>query len=194
VKALLLQTLKEQTLALHLEAERKVTLLESTATEHTYRAYLRMMLGFYEPLERRFETHEALHRTGFDAPSRRKAKLLEADLRALGDDVDDIARLPRCQKLPDLTELPEALGCAYVLEGSTLGGQFILRKLQGHLGQATAVAQAFLNAYGPRTGPMWREFGEVISRSVPETDWPRTVQGAQGTFVSLIEWMELNAR
>jgi heme oxygenase len=41
-----------------------------------------------------------------------------------------VGALPQYHDLPDIEDWPRMLGCLYVLEGATLGGQIISRHLQ----------------------------------------------------------------
>ena len=90
--------------------------------------------------------------------------------------------------------LAEALGCAYVLEGSTLGGQLILRHLTRHFGPDARVGNfTFFRAYGDQVGPMWRAFGEALTRASERaasgTFDAAVVQGARDTFDSFAAWL-----
>jgi heme oxygenase len=63
---------------------------------------------------------------------------------------------------PQPATTAEALGMLYVLEGSTLGGRFILKSLAK--GGADTSALKFLDPYGEETGRKWRAFLAVIER------------------------------
>lgn len=183
----LLRQLKEGTHALHLEAEHRVHILEPSATRDTYRQYLRKMLGFHAPLEEALAGSAALQAAGFDSAARRKAPLLVKDLRALGEAGEGA----RCTRLPDVATLPRALGCAYVLEGSTLGGQYLLRHLGAELSPLRGQATAFLECYGPRTGPLWKEFGRVLEQGLhTQADEQEAVSAARDTFACLAVWLD----
>ena len=60
----------------------------------------------------------------------------------------------------------EALGMLYVLEGSTLGGQFITRALATR--GVIDPGLAFLDPYGDETGVRWRSFLAVLVREVTD--------------------------
>jgi heme oxygenase len=49
-----------------------------------------------------------------------------------------------------------------VLEGSTLGGQYILRELEKR-GITTETGAAFFACYGARTAEMWKSFKETAN-------------------------------
>ncbi len=56
----------------------------------------------------------------------------------------------------------------YVLEGSTLGGQVIRKRLLAR-GQAMT-GLSFLDPYGPETGRRWKDFLAVLQRECPPDD------------------------
>ncbi|HEY6633535.1 MAG TPA: biliverdin-producing heme oxygenase [Rhizobiaceae bacterium] len=63
---------------------------------------------------------------------------------------------------PDAADRCEALGVLYVLEGSTLGGRFILRELEAQGIEGPEFF--FLDPYGRSGGRMWRTLLAVIER------------------------------
>ena len=157
----LLRELKAATADLHAEAECYVRILDATALPEDYARYLRAMHGFHAPLERAFAEHAGLTAVHFDAAARRKSHLARRDLAALGD----TARTPECPGVPELAarmDLPTALGVAYVLEGSTLGGRFVLARLPPVLAALRGRATAFLDGYGDQTGLRWLAFGALV--------------------------------
>ena len=183
-----LRRLKDETADLHLAAEGHVHILDPAATARDYRDYLGAMLGFHRPMEARLAVLDPL---GFASPSRRKAHLLESDLRALGDE----AGWPDCARLPALPGIAEAIGAAYVLEGSTLGGRFILSRLPPRLARLSGVATAFLDGYGAATGARWRDFAGVVERGlVDDAAVDAAVAGARATFTALSAWRAAPAR
>lgn len=189
----LLQRLKIETRPLHERAERAVRLLEPGLTLEHYRHHLEALYGFYAPLEAELASSFAGLVPELRAEQRWKLPLLLQDLRALGHDAASLARLPRTTALPPLPGLPEALGCFYVLEGATLGGQLILRHLQRHFAGIPAGDFAFFRAYGEEVGPMWRAFGQALtqasSQEASEIFDARVVQGAQDTFEAFERWL-----
>lgn len=181
-----LRRLKVATDDLHREAERHVRILDANATVATYVRYLSRMLGFHAPLERGFAA--ALDPHGFASESRSKRQWLAEDLRALGRDP---ATVDECATVPDLHHTAYALGAAYVIEGSTLGGRFILSKLGGQLSSVIGIATRFLEGYQRETGTMWRQFGEVVDRVViDERTSAASIMGARATFERLIIWLD----
>jgi heme oxygenase len=170
--------------------------MEPGLTLEHYRKHLEALYGFYFPLEDSLDiqlTHLVPH---LRATERWKVPLLAKDLCALGHDATSLERLPRATSLPTLEPLAgpaEALGCFYVVEGATLGGQLILRHLQRHFAGIPAGDFAFFRAYGEQVGPMWRAFGEAVtwaSTFVAREEFDaRVVQGAKDTFDAFERWL-----
>lgn len=180
--------LREATAALHREAERHVRILDPDATDATYVRYLARMYGVHAAIEDAFAASGPLADAGFDATARRKRDWLARDLAHFGVVA---SQLPRCQALPALPDLAAAVGAAYVIEGSTLGGAFIVARMRPRLGHLLAVASAFLTGHGAATGPMWRAFVALAERALD--DEPRraaAAAAARATFTTLIAWLD----
>ncbi len=120
---------------------------------------------------------------------RRKACLLARDLRALGTSAAEVAALPRFADLPTLETPAEALGCLYVLEGATLGGQVVARLVAGRFGFDRGSGCAFFASYGERVGSMWRELGAALVTFTDTTgDDEAVVRSACATFATFERW------
>jgi heme oxygenase len=77
-----------------------------------------------------------------------------------------------------------ALGCLYVLEGSTLGAALITRHLRAHFD--TGIPCRFYASYGVNTPRMWHCFVEHFdSRLTSEKSILEACRGAKTTFESL---------
>jgi len=186
----LLQTLKADTRPHHERAERVVRLMEPDLTPEAYQRHLEALYGLFEPLETRLAARLQEAFPALRLAERWKLPLLEEDLRALGHDGRSLERLPRPTRLPALEGVPESLGCLYVLEGSTLGGQLVLRHLMRHFEGVAVGPFAFFRAYGEEVGPMWKAFGEALTQACPDLALaPRVVRGAQETFEAFEDWL-----
>jgi heme oxygenase len=155
-----------------------------------YRAYLARLLGFYAPVEAALGAR-AWAPAGLDFEARRKVPLLVADLVSLGLAEGAQAALPRCAEIPGLPDLPEALGCAYVLEGATRGGRVLSRLAGEALGVTRARGCAFLTGYGDAGDAMWQAFRRGVEAAVPdEGTGARVLAAARETFALLQRWLE----
>ncbi len=181
---MLLTRLRDDTRYLHDNAEQTLGILNGVPTTKEYLGLLERFYGYYKPVELALFT-VPWNTIGFDWPLRRKASLLEQDLQALGESQPAIDSLPLCRDLPPLDSVPKALGCIYVLEGATLGGQVIVRRLQG-----LALPTAFFGSYGENVRTMWKEFGAFLTEyTTGRGEDDEVVQSACKTFETIGTWL-----
>lgn len=180
---MLLDELKQQTRPQHARLE---ALNGMPATREQYVALLESFHGFVAP----WETHLAQQVSREDPlrAGREKSSWLAADLAFFGYSDADRAALPVCTCLPTTGSRAQLLGACYVLEGSTLGGQFIARHLEQTLGLSDGKGYRYFRGYGPETGAKWQAFRqELVRHSSPETD-PVIAHAARATFDHLADW------
>jgi heme oxygenase (biliverdin-IX-beta and delta-forming) len=186
----LLDALRRATAAAHGRLEARLPVGRSNQTIATYRATLEALYGIYLPLEARLGVHaESLAPLRWEP--RRKVHLLRADLVTLGVTAAQIDALPQCSQVPAVPDAPAALGCLYVVEGATLGGRVLSRRLRP-LGISPRRGGRFFHGYGEETGPMWVEFVERLQASRGERyedEEARTVQSAVELFDALEVWL-----
>jgi heme oxygenase len=153
-----------------------------------YRRGLAAFLGIHRPLEPAIA--RALAAAGVSAPWTPRAPLLARDLGDLGMTPALLARVPDCPTVPRIGELGAALGCLYVLEGSTLGGQVLARELHRRLGVGPGAGGAYFDGYGPRTKSHWRAFTEALERASARADLSlgAAVSAAVATFHAFATW------
>ena len=187
---MIMTALKECTRALHEQIEVRVCLQDRLKSLDSYRMLLERFLGYYEPIELKLRM---LSFAELDFSSRRKTEKLKADLSDLGLSSRNLAALPRCEDLPDLNNSVQALGCLYVLEGATLGGQIIARELRARFGLDDNHGAAFFSGYGAETGMRWKEFGATVNNcvSIQETE-EFAIESARDTFITLDRWIAGN--
>jgi heme oxygenase len=159
-----------------------------------YTELLQKFYGFFKPLEATFQAHpdwvQGLEVSSFILAERLRTPLLEKDLLALGLSSEQVAQLPVCKKLPELTSKAQMMGCLYVLEGSTLGGQGIAKKLSAALQLTPEKGLAFYTGHGPETMPKWKAFKGVLDSAFSvEDDLASIAQTAGATFEALADWM-----
>ncbi len=182
-----LQHLKARTADLHLAAERHVRILDPDATDTTYATYLTKMFGFHAPLELAFARHGGLEAAGFAASQRQKRGWIAHDLATLGVE----AAPPLCPALPDLGDVLRAVGVAYVIEGSTLGGRFILSRMRARFSHLIGRATRFLEGYREDTGARWRQFAAIAERVLYDDHaLAAATAGARETFELLTAWLD----
>lgn len=189
---MILPKLRAQTAPLHDRVERAVGLGDRLRTRDGYIGLLERFYGFYDPLEGRLRAVPGYESVGIDLPARLKARWLRDDLIALGRPEEAVRGLPRCDRLPDPRGLAEALGCLYVLEGATLGGQYVRKQVDRAFGIGPESGGSFFASYRDRVGAMWSDFGRALTAYAaadPAAEGP-ILDAAAETFLRFEEWME----
>jgi len=183
----LMNKLKESIQPYHKRLESKVDWFKPGFSRTDYLELLQKFWAYYSPLEQKFNQIPELKRWLPDFRQRAKLPLLLMDLHNLGLTDETLRQRLWCTDLPRLSEPDSALGCLYVIEGSTLGGQVI----SGHLKQTFAMDKtngaAFFNGYGDATGAMWLTFKEAISDA--DVDQETVITAACETFSTLEKWL-----
>lgn len=187
---MILQRLKCETRTEHERLEHRLDLLHDNVTGERYSALLQGFFGFYAPLEMRLLHRPEWHALQFDVTQRRKVWLLRRDLQSRGLSSQQIDALPVCSALPDVSTFAQTLGCLYVLEGSTLGGQILARHFARVLDIDAEHGAAFFCSYGEHVGAMWKSFGQMLSEqaSTPAVE-NEMIGAARTTFETLEAWL-----
>lgn len=135
--------------------------------ETGYRRFLRAQAACVGPVETALEGRGS--RLVEDWPARRRAALLLADLRDLGDDARPHPVLPA------FDSDAAALGGLYVLEGSRLGGAVLARQVYA------GAPRRFLS---PAAAPgSWRTFVDLLDRNLHgEAEGEAAVHAARSVF------------
>ncbi|WP_448518496.1 biliverdin-producing heme oxygenase [Rhodoflexus sp.] len=164
-------------------------IVEGTITKEDYTHLLRKFYGFYSACEPLLEQSTLWKQMGFDIAARRKTPKLVQDLHFLGADLAD---LTICQDLPPLQTDAQRIGFLYVVEGSTLGGQFLSRALAKKFGFTAEQGAAYFNSYGTENlGYMWKEFQIMLNQFAdrhPEAH-QELLETASLTFQKLDKWL-----
>lgn len=179
---LVLRALRDGTRALHAIVDNASLLTDPALTEQGY-------LDHAEAARQWFHGVEGIlmdaNWGGWPAPMlcpRRfeKAAWIEQDLLAGGRSVSDLQGCPS-PELPRPGTLAAAFGVAYVVEGSTLGGRVLHRRLSTQL----RLPLRWTQGYGDMTGAMWREFCQLLAQHVRgEVAIAEAVACARATFIS----------
>jgi len=188
----ILEELREKTRSNHKAIEQNrllASLLDPTLTEAGYVRVLRKFYGFFMPLEKRLS--EACERTGLAdvLKSRLKTPLLRKDLEFLTKDLNDDFY---CRKLPPLDSEAFCLGTLYVTEGSTLGGQIIVKAVESSVGVGPETGAAYFNGYGASTMILWAETCKVLEDFAQRhsSEQPHIVSAAIDTFNAMQKWFD----
>jgi heme oxygenase (biliverdin-IX-beta and delta-forming) len=186
----LLLRVREQTRALHEQLETQLP-FDDALTIGRYQELLAKFWGIFHPLElalAKLNLHD-----GLDVQKRQRSALLLRDLAATGLTQSQVAALPRCQQLPELSTEAAGLGCLYVLEGSRLGGQYVSKLVLQRLQLTEHAGCSFFSSDGAAVGPMWRSFCDVVrERVIADSEQQEFVTAAQSTFSAFVGWLGSN--
>ena len=167
-------------------------LIRPDITTSEYVSYLGALYGYYHALEPRLISADTEFCSGvLGLAARAKLAWIEQDLNQLSGYGTSTA-IDVCQATPLIRNGPEAVGCAYVIEGSTLGGSVIFRHMQKHLGITPDAGARFLYGYGEATGEHWKSFIraiEAMNFSVKQRE--ASAISAIATFDTMREWLSL---
>jgi heme oxygenase len=162
--------LRERTAAIHAATEALPlmrNLLAEDASISDYRRYLQALYGVYlavEPALYAAVSPTLLSRLGI----RPKLPALQRDLDRLGVRGAPPASALRQRLRETVTGEPCALGGLYVLEGATLGGQQIARRLRQRWADQPQLPFAFLEHRAANPGHDWKRFRQTL------TDWAQS--------------------
>ncbi|MET0411678.1 MAG: biliverdin-producing heme oxygenase [Polyangiaceae bacterium] len=183
----ILDRLKLETAAEHAAIEGATGVMDPGLTLEAYRAYLERTLGFYQAVEGQLRQLGVWEALSLPAAEREKLPLLAEDVVLLGN--IEPASIRACNSPPVFASTAEAVGGAYVLEGSTLGGRVISRHVQSRFG--ADVPRSFLECYGSETGEKWQSFRAALSRFAGSRDLEdRVIVGARETFAAFTRWLQ----
>jgi len=166
-------------------------LSSDSVSSQDYRRALAGLYGYYRPAEEwLFRQSPCLAQ---EIGIRRKYPALIQDLSALGLAAEGLAL---CHDVPELVSPPAQLGMLYVLEGATLGGQVIRKRLWRSFGEQTPEITHFHGFHGDGAGPWWRSFQQALSDRLDAEPslTSEAVEAALVTFASLEAWLLRSAK
>lgn len=186
---MILKRLREETFRNHSAIESQMPLLDPTMSLEAYYDLLSRFWGYYAPLEDRLMNRIAVYWPGKDYlwSEREKTPLLTLDLQSFGTST---ALLPKCTELPQLDRPAQVLGCLYVVEGATLGGQIISKHLNTNLSLTCDSGAAFFHGYGVKTGTQWQTFRHFLTSEAEQLNQDdEIIISANATFSTLAQWL-----
>lgn len=180
-----LSALRLGTEDLHRQIERRVNLELITRSVDDYAKMLAAYYGFYQPFERQIEN---ARRALFEFESLARSTQIIRDLHALGQS-RLIATLPGFAKIPALETTPDLVGAIYVVEGSSLGGQIIARRVREDLGIDRDSGGSFFAGDG-NVGKRWQTFRSAANAAVrTQVEREDGVRAARAVFRAFDDWL-----
>jgi heme oxygenase len=186
------QRLKELTAPFHAELEKMpvaIALADGSIRREKYAIYLTklaMIHQMFEPLI--FDMSKWGH-YGIDSALRLRLPLLKADLAALNQPYIFSEVTP---SIEIAWSFATAVGMMYVLEGSTMGGQVLSRKLSHMTGAEGVPCTRYFQAYGDNTMRLWGEFCQFLDRFEAENPnlCNQVILGACTMFLTMQKAMD----
>jgi heme oxygenase len=174
------ERLRRETAELHRKVEEMTDLPGSVSTREDYEQLLIRLWEFHLAVEGRWDHTRWITswaEVGIELASHRRAHLLADDLAGLESRV-----APRTAIVPSFGEFGEALGCLYVMEGSSLGGRVLGPAFRAALGD---VPTAFFDSDGRSHPSPWRSLSSALRRFESSSgDVDAVLHGAQDTFLA----------
>ena len=186
----ILERLRADTRTVHDRLETTIPLLNPLATERTYATYLAALLGFHRPIEQALRSVHGLSELPLEVEQRWKSSHLAADLESCAS--CSVAAVPDCDRTPAVDDLPDALGCLYVLDGATLGGRVIHRHLATRFPETMTHAARYLQIYGTSTRLRWDQLCAVLAAR-PRAEHEVIAVAARRTFHAFADWVDAYA-
>ena len=149
-----------------------------------YRLLLEAYYGFIQPLEGVIRQH--IGDGHFNIEQRLRAPKLEVDLTFLGS--TELDKLPEFPDFSFVHDEASALGSLYVLEGSTLGGTFIVQMIRHKFPLENGLL--YFAGYGDNNTTMWTEFTQVLNKEHSTVFQDKAVNAANTTFNNFDNWLQ----
>jgi heme oxygenase len=181
-----LTALRLATQAQHAALDQALALQHAGFGRREYLDYIARVAGWLKPLEATLWSSPwpALA----DAPQRAgKLAWIEADLLEGGWRRAQVAAIPPCPYVPQARGEARRFGIAYVLEGSTLGSNFLFLRLRPRLAPLTL---RWLAGYGDATGALWKAFVRRLDAGLAdEAQVADACEAARQAFESFNRWV-----
>ena len=178
--------LKAETSGAHQRTEKAlVSRIRAITGPPDYASLLACLYGYFSPIEKAIDP--VLSSLFPDYQKRRKSGRLLEDVRSL--DANAVLRL--ANPLLQSASAATALGYAYVMEGSVLGGAIIKKMISGRFPGIPDKSFSFFSGYGEDNRIMWNAFLDVLNRELaPATQQQEGFDGANACFTGMEHWIE----
>ena len=184
---MLTDRLKTSTRQAHQDLEKLIIQkIKALRSEQEYANFLKAFYGYIAALEIEIERVITADLVA-DFHERRKAASLLEDIKTFNPFASEPVL---CKDIPEIRTFGQALGALYVLEGSTLGGRFILKMIADRLNLQTPHGLTFFRGYGEKTELMWETFKESLNNRGSEPHIAADIiESANQTFIKFEKWI-----
>ncbi|SUJ10375.1 Heme oxygenase [Sphingobacterium spiritivorum] len=180
------EQIKEATKQGHQELEKTVVYkLKAIENNADYADLLKHFYVFFSGIEQQID-HLLPESLKPYYAVRRNASHIAQDIEALGGSLTELPSVV----LPPLHNATQAIGALYVLEGSIMGGPYIVKMLQQ---RGIETGFNFFNGYGEQSHQNWAKFTGIINTEVTELSAiEEAITAAQQTFSSFGQTFNAN--
>lgn len=167
--------IKEATKVGHQETEKKVVLrIKNISNNEDYVELLKCFYAYFNTVEKAIAPY--INSVLPDYKERRNSSYIKADIEELGGSIE---KLP-VATATEVTDAIQAMGALYVLEGSIMGGPYIVQMLQK---KGIEKGFSFFSGYGSESGHKWASFTTALNiLPKTESDIAKAVDSARETF------------
>jgi heme oxygenase len=162
-------------------------IMNKTLTLQQYKTLLATNYIVHSTIEP--ELHAALDqqtKTRLCIGNRNKVDALAQDVKDMGLDKAELDAVDISFPTPAQQSNAAALGAMYVLEGATLGGHVINKKLKANPAFENLELH-YYGVYGKELMPNWLAFVDILNTSVPEADYDLAKESAVKMFSLIAE-------
>lgn len=182
-----IEKLRSETKSIHQALEKAlIPGIKQANTSEAYAEILKTFYGYFKAMESILDA-QLSDKLVPAYSKRRKSNVILDDLKSLNISGD----LAVANDLPKISNVPQALGAMYVLEGSTLGGRVITKMLMQNLNLQDTKHLQFFSGYGDQTEMMWGTFLETLNNAATdEKTENEIIQSATETYSKFKNWIE----
>jgi heme oxygenase len=152
--------LKSETSQVHDEVEQINIMSKSKPTIDNYIDYLKVLFKIFIPLEQKLFKFSEWKQNNFNFNLTKRVQHLIMDLNNLNVNKSEIIL---SNNLPNIDSFEKALGVYYVLEGSSLGGQILFKKMLLNYSDQLENKLNYLYGFGKETFKEWKIFIDNIN-------------------------------
>ena len=187
-KTKLSEEVKALTSSAHQQLEKYlVKIIRQISSVEDYKKLLHLFYGYYHPVENLIQVH--LHTSSPVPLETRKSERLLSDIREIDLQQNSI---PIATTVPLVKNHTQALAALYVLEGSTLGGKYILQMVRKKIDLPEGTADSFLSGHGINTESNWKSFKDFLDEDVRQQDENTFHETVNDTFNKFQHWAQIN--
>lgn len=185
-----IEKLRTETKSIHQALEKAlIPNIKQANSPEAYAQILKIFYGYFNAMETLLDA-QLSDKIVPAYTQRRKSNAILQDLKSINSN----SNLAVAKDLPHITNVNEALGALYVLEGSTLGGRVITKMLMQNLNLTDAAQLQFFSGYGDQTEAMWGSFLSTLNQhATDDVAQHEIINAATETFSKFKSWIEKNS-